>query len=79
MRAAQAVQAGPSGTACVVRVGDVRFWLILPDCARRNRNKCNRSRGAMLRKSVQWSMDPESCMRRYISVLRLNRPESAIV
>eukprot|EP00966_Prymnesium_polylepis_P105470 2442565-Prymnesium_polylepis.1 len=30
----------------LVRVGDVRFLLLLPDCARRVREKCNLARGA---------------------------------
>ena len=57
----------------VVRVGDVRFSLLLPDCARRMRKKMQPC--AWRHVAKVGPMDPGSCMRRYISVLRLTRPQ----
>ena len=59
----------------VVRVGDVRFLLLVPDCARRMRKKLQPC--AWRHVAKVGPTDPASCMRCYISVLYLNRHEYA--
>ena len=62
----------------VVRVGDVRFLLACARlCARRMRKKLQPC--AWRHVAKVGPTDPASCMRCYISVLRLNRPQSAIL
>eukprot|EP00966_Prymnesium_polylepis_P065124 1511505-Prymnesium_polylepis.1 len=69
------VQAGPSGTATLwCAWGTSAFYCFCPIvvCARRMRNELQPC--ALCQVAKVGPMDPGSCMRRYISVMRLTRP-----